>query len=255
MQMRPRIIPCLLLKGAGLYKTVRFRDPTYIGDPINTVRIFNDKGADEILLLDISASVEGRGPNFDKISEIVGECFMPLAYGGGITSLEQARRVLACGAEKIVLNSAAVENPRLIGEIAEVIGSQSVVVSIDVKKSLLGRQQISWCSGSKTRSILPAEWAREVAALGAGEIIINSVDHDGTMKGYDIKLVAAVAGAVDVPGIACGGAGSVDDFVAALRAGATAAAAGSFFVFQGRHRAVLISYPGEKEIQERLAHV
>lgn len=246
--IRPRIIPCILLRGNGLYKTVRYKNPVYVGDPINTVRIFNEKEVDEIVLLDFEASRDGRGPNYDKIREIASEAFMPMAYGGGVTTVEQAQRILAMGVEKIVINTASVNNPDLIRDLAATVGSQSVVVSIDAKKNLIGRYQVASASASKTRSVHPVEWAKTVSELGAGEILINFVDRDGTGQGYDLDLIRDIANKVRVPVIACGGAGTNADLAAALEVGASAAAAGSMFVFHGKHRAVLISYPSPAEI-------
>jgi len=237
-----------LLRGNGLYKTIRYKNPVYVGDPINTVRIFNEKEVDEIVLLDFEASRDGRGPNYEKIREIASEAFMPMAYGGGVTTVEQAQRILAMGVEKIVINTASVNNPDLIRDLAATVGRQSVVVSIDVKKSLLGRYQVAWASASKTRNVHPVEWAKTVTELGAGEILVNFVDRDGTGQGYDLDLVREIANAVRVPVIACGGAGTSADLAAGLKAGASASAAGSMFVFHGKHRAVLISYPSPMEI-------
>lgn len=246
--IRPRIIPCLLLRGNGLYKTVRFKNPVYIGDPINTVRIFNEKEVDEVVLLDFEASRTGRTPDFQKIGEIASEAFMPVSYGGGVTTVDQAKRILALGIEKIVLNSAAVEDPGLIEKLATAVGSQSVVISVDAKKNLLGRYQTSWWSADKARSVHPVQWAREVCALGAGEILLNLVDRDGTGQGYDVDLIREISSLVSIPVVACGGAHSIADLAAALKAGASGAAAGSMFVFHGKHRAVLISYPAPQEV-------
>jgi imidazole glycerol-phosphate synthase subunit HisF len=247
---RTRVIPSLLLKNQGLVKTVKFKNPTYLGDPINVVRIFNDKEVDELVLLDIAATTEQRKPNFDLIARIAGECFMPLGYGGGIRCLEDIRRLLAIGIEKVIINSYAVENSSFIRTAADEVGSQSVVVSIDVKKSRWGKQEIVLYRGTKGTGLEPAGFVREMAALGAGEILLNSVDRDGTMQGYDLDLINRVSQAVNIPVVACGGAGSVQDLVRAVNTGgASAAAAGSLFVFQGRHRAVLISYPDPKELQ------
>jgi cyclase len=244
---RPRVIPVLLLKENLLYKTVRFGNPTYVGDPRIAVKIFNDKGADEIVLLDIAATRERRRPNFKLIGEIAGECFMPVAYGGGIRDIGDVRAVLKLGVEKVVLNTAAVENPGLVSEAARINGSSSVVVSIDAKRDLFGRYRVFTHAGARKTGLDPVALAKRAAEAGAGEIIINSIDRDGTQKGYDLPLTRSVAEAVDVPVVACGGAGSVGDFKAAFReARASAAAAGSFFVFQGPHRAVLITYPVEE---------
>ena len=244
---RPRIIPVLLLKENLLHKTVRFRNPTYVGDPRIAVKIFNDKGADEIVLLDIAATCERRKPNFKLIGEIAGECFMPMAYGGGVREIEDVRAVLKLGVEKVVLNTAAVENPGFISEAARINGSSSVVVSIDARRDLFGRYRVYTHSGTRNTGLDPVALARRVAEAGAGEIILNSIDRDGTRKGYDLSLTRSVADAVDVPVVACGGAGSIEDFRTVLReTHASAAAAGSFFVFQGPHRAVLITYPMEE---------
>ncbi|MCB1538070.1 MAG: imidazole glycerol phosphate synthase subunit HisF [Rhodospirillales bacterium] len=247
--IRPRVIPTLLLKGRGLYKTVKFADPKYVGDPINTMRIFNDKEVDEIAVLDITASREARGPDMDQIMEIVSECFMPLAYGGGITTRDQAMRLFQCGVEKVILNTAAVERPELITEIAEAAGAQAVVVAIDVKKPLIGGPKVYTHGGTRKTALDPVAWAKEAQARGAGEILLTAIDREGTMAGYDVALTRAVADAVNVPVIACGGAGGLLDFRAVLDQGhASAVAAGSLFVFQGPHRAVLISYPTRAEL-------
>jgi cyclase len=246
--IRPRIIPCLLLRGNGLYKTVRFKNPVYVGDPINTVRIFNEKEVDEVVLLDFEASRNGRAPDFEKIGEIASEAFMPMSYGGGVTTVEQAKRILALGVEKIILNSAAVETPGLVSELATAVGSQSVVVAVDARKNLFGRYQTTWKNTEKSKATHPVQWAQEVCALGAGEILLNLVDRDGTSQGYDLELIREMAAAVSVPVVACGGAASNKDLAEALKAGASGAAAGSMFVFHGKHRAVLISYPAPAEI-------
>lgn len=254
--LRPRIIPCLLLRNTGLVKTVQFKNPTYLGDPRNIVKIFNDKDADELVLLDISATTEHREPQFGLIEEIAGESFMPLGYGGGITTIEQVRRIIGIGIEKIVINTAAVERTALITEAADVIGSQSVVVSIDVKKTGLlgGKYEVFTRGGRENTHRHPVQWARQAQEAGAGEILLNSIDQDGTMKGYDLALIRQVADAVSIPVVACGGAGSVKDLVAAVRqAGASAASAGSLFVFQGKHRAVLISFPSGQELRTSFA--
>lgn len=249
----PRVIPVLLLRGRGLYKTVKFKDPTYVGDPMNTIRLFNEKEANELVLLDIAATAEGRGPNFDFIQDLASECFMPFAYGGGITTVDQIKRLFFLGAEKAVINAAAIERPGLIDDGARTFGSQSIVVSIDARKKLLGGYEVCTHSGTKGRGRKPAEFAREMESRGAGEILITAIDRDGTMSGYDLDLVREVAAAVSVPVIACGGAGKAEHFPQAIAAGATAVSAGSYFVFQGKHRAVLISYPNESELRSIFA--
>lgn len=247
---RPRVIPVLLLNRGLLYKTRGFGKPTYIGDPRNAVRIFNEKGADEIALLDIGATPEQREPDYDTIAEIVSEAFMPLAYGGGITNVDQAKRILDIGVEKIVLGSSAAENPSLVERMAAYSGSQSVTVCIDVKVGLLGRRQVVTHSGRKKTGLDPVALAKQVAAAGAGEIVIQSVDRDGAMQGYDLALVRQVVEAVDIPVVALGGAGRDEDLARAVHeSGASAVAAGAMFVFQGAHRAVLISYPEDSRLQ------
>ncbi len=242
-----RIIPCLLWKGAGLVKTVRYRDPKYIGDPINAVRIFSDKEADELLLVDVEATGKGYEPRFAEIEGIVSEAFMPIAYCGGVRTVQHARQLVRLGIEKVAVNSGALERPALISEIASEIGSSSTVGVIDVRKPLFGRPSV-WSHSRRKVSIAdPVAYAKELQRLGAGEIVLNSVDRDGTMQGYDLDLVARVAEAVDIPVVALGGAGSVQDLGRALASGAAGAAAGSLFVFQGPHRAVLISFPGRRE--------
>lgn len=245
-----RVIPCLLLKGRGLVKTVRFKDPTYLGDPINIVKIFNDKEVDELLFLDIAATVENRKPPYKLLEEIAGECFMPLGYGGGIRDLEDIRTILNLGVEKISINSYAVENPSFIRAAADYAGSQSVIVSMDVKKNLRGRYEILTRGGRKATGLNPVKFAVEMEKQGAGELLLNSMDRDGMMQGYDIELIKLITGAVGIPVVACGGAGKTQDLADAVkRGGASAAAAGSLFVFQGAHRAVLVSYPTSEELR------
>ncbi|WP_214510790.1 AglZ/HisF2 family acetamidino modification protein [Pseudomonas brassicacearum] len=241
---RKRVIPCLLLKDRGLVKTVKFKSPKYVGDPINAIRIFNEKEVDELVLLDIEASALGREPDYELLAEVAGECFMPICYGGGIRTLEHAQRVFALGVEKIALNTAALKDVELLRKIADQFGSQSVVCSIDCKKSLLGRYSVYSQSGTKDTKISPVEWAKRVEDAGAGEIFLNSIDRDGTMQGFDIPLIKSVVAGVHIPVVACGGAGSIADLNEPFeKAGVSAVAAGSFFVFHGKHKAVLISYP------------
>lgn len=252
--LQTRVIPCLLLQGEGLVKTTRFKDPTYIGDPINAIRIFNDKEVDELIFLDITASREGRGPAFQAIRDFASECFMPVGYGGGIRSLEDARQVLSLGIEKIILNTMALRRPELVSEIAREFGSQAVVVSIDAKKRLLGGHEVFAADGTEKTGLKPAAHAQRMVELGAGEIFLNSIDRDGTQSGYDLALVRSVATAVSVPVIACGGAGSLAHFGEAVAEGhASAVSAGSMFVFHGKHRAVLISYPTRAELDAALS--
>jgi cyclase len=238
-----RIIPCLLLQDGGLVKTSGFRKPRYVGDPINAIRIFNEKYVDELVFLDINASRTGAEPDHDLIQRIAGECFMPLCYGGGIRTLEQARRIVAAGVEKIAVNSMAIDRPQLITELSRELGASSVVAAIDIKKNLFGTPKVYHPGRRRLTRLDPVAHARAMVAAGAGEIFLNSVDRDGRYCGFDTGMVAAVSAAVNVPVIACGGASSLEDMRAAVQAGASAAAAGSLFVFYGPHRAVLINYP------------
>lgn len=242
--LRARVIPCLLLRGNGLVKTRRFKDPVYVGDPVNAVRIFSDKEVDELVVLDIDASRENREPNYDLIEEIASECFMPVAYGGGVRTLAQVRRLIRSGVEKIVINSAAFESKKIITEAAQVFGSQAIVSAIDVRKSLLGSYKVMSKSATVDTKVSLDIHVRQVVSAGAGEVLITSVDRDGTMLGYDLDLIRRVSDLVSVPVIACGGAGTPEHLRRAVQeANASAVCAGSMFVFHGKHRAVLINYP------------
>lgn len=246
--MHARYIPVLLLKDGGLYKTRKFEKETYLGDPINAIKIFNDKLVDELVFLDIAAARRKCNPNIHMLKEIAGECFMPLAYGGGLTSVEQVREVLAIGFEKVVVNSAAWTNPALVPALAQYFGKSTIVGSIDVKLNWMGREKVHIHGGKEAISMGVVEWAQELEKRGVGEILINSIDKDGEMTGYDLDLIRRVTNAVSVPVIAAGGARNVEDLKSAIAdAGASASAAGAMFVFQGKHRAVLISYPSSKE--------
>ena len=246
----PRVIPCLLLRNSGLVKTVRFKAQKYLGDPINIVRIFNDKEVDELMFLDITATVENKCPPFKLLEKVAGEAFMPLGYGGGVRNLDDIKIILGLGIEKIAINSYAVENPGFIREAADFAGSQSVVVSFDVKKNIWGRYEVFTHGGQKATGLDPAKFAAEMEKRGAGELLLNSIECDGVMKGYDLNLIKQVAKAVNIPVVACGGAKTVQDLASAvLEGGASAAGAGSMFVFQGPHRAVLISYPTSQELK------
>ena len=250
----PRVIPALLLHGQGLVKTVKFKDPTYLGDPINIVRIFNDKEVDELVFLDITATIENRPPAFEMLANITSECFMPLGYGGGIRSMEDVRKLLGIGIEKVILNTSAVETPSLIRDAADYAGSSSVVISMDIRKGFLGKHEVYTRGGRKGTGLDPVKHAVEMEKLGAGELFINSIDRDGTMQGYDIDLIRRVADAVSIPVVACGGAGKLQDLADAIKmGGASAAAAGSLFVFQGPLRGVLISYPSQNDLKMILA--
>jgi cyclase len=244
----PRIIPVLLLTESGLVKTTRFRNPRYVGDPINALRVFNDKEVDEVVIVDIEAWKHGRGPDFDRVAELAGECFMPLGYGGGVTTIDQIRTLFRNGVEKVLLNTAIHSRPELISRTADIAGSQSVVACIDVKKNWLGRPRVFVAGGTVDTGVDPVEWAKQVEQKGAGEIVLQSIDSDGMQNGYDLEITGRVAAAVSIPVVTLGGAGRLADMVAAVRAGAHAAAAGSLFVLHGKHRAVLITYPKIEEI-------
>jgi cyclase len=248
--LAPRIIPLLQLDGRRLVKTVRFRDSRYIGDPINAVRIFNRKEVDELILVDISAAAAERGPQFEFIREIVSEAFMPVCYGGGVRTLRHMEQLFSLGVEKIALNSACETLPGLLGEAARVFGRQSVVATVDFKRRVFGGAVATTRGGKHEMKQSPAELARAVEAAGAGEILLQSIERDGSMNGYDLPVIREVAAAVQTPVIACGGAASLTDLGAAIQAGASAAAAGSLFVFQGKLRAVLISYPSREELMK-----
>lgn len=249
---RVRVIPVLLLQQRGLYKTVKFSRPAYIGDPVNAVKIFNEKEVDEILVLDIHASRHHGLPDYSKIEEIAGEAFMPMGYGGGIRSVEDIRRTIFCGYEKVVLNSAAAQNPDLVKEGAALLGSQSIVVCIDYKKNWLGRPRVYAHGGTQDIGKHPADFARNMEDLGAGEIILQSMDRDGTFTGYDLEMIHQVSSSVTIPLVACGGASSIDDFVFAIQAGASAIAAGSMFVYRSTMRGVLLNYPSSEELANKL---
>jgi imidazole glycerol-phosphate synthase subunit HisF len=249
--LKHRVIPSLLLRNEKLVKTRKFANPKYVGDPINAIRIFNEKEVDELMVLDIGASRECREPNYAVIEQFAGECFMPLCYGGGIRTLEQARRLFALGIEKVCLQTAALEDPSLITVLANEFGSQSVLVSTDIKKNWLGKRRM-YSAG--TRRFISQSWMdflHLAVTAGAGEVLVNAVDRDGVMEGMDLELVRE-ASALPVPVIAVGGVGSLPDIKAAVNEGASAVAVGAFFVFHGPHRAVLITYPEYKELEELL---
>jgi cyclase len=245
---RVRIIPVLLLNKGGLYKTINFKNAKYVGDPINSVKIFNEKEADELLLLDYTASVEKRGPDFVKIAEIAGEAFMPMAYGGGIRNFDDAKKVFDSGFEKIVLNSILFEDLSLIEKIGSIYGAQAVVGCMDVKKNMFGAYKVYAYSGTKKTGYAPVDWAKKLEQSGVGEIIVNSIEKDGTWDGYALDVISEISRNVSVPLIACGGAGTIDDFKKAVSAGASAVAAGSMFVFQKKGMGVLISFPSQVKI-------
>lgn len=243
--MRPlRIIPVLLLKGKGLVKTVRFKKPVYIGDPLNSVKILSEKGADEIILLDIEASVQDRIPDYFLIGKIASEALVPFAYGGGVRTIEDARRIFSSGVEKIVVNTRAVEAPLFIKMLSEEFGSQSIIVSIDTQRENGGGYGVYSHAGRKKVDVEPVEFALKMQEMGAGELLINSIDRDGTMTGYDLDISGAIASAVNIPVVACGGAGETGHMRELFTTcDVSGAAAGSVFVFVGKYRAVLINYP------------
>lgn len=251
--LRPRIIPCLLVQNSGLVKTVNFKSPKYVGDPINAVRIFNEKEVDELMVIDIDASSKHSEPDYQMVEYIAAECRMPLCYGGGIKTSEQAQRIFSLGVEKVALSSIAVEQPELITKIANIVGNQSVVIVIDVKKhALSGKYEIRTHNGQKSTGINPIEFAVRMEILGAGEIVINSIDNDGVMKGYDLALVDRIRQCVNVPITVLGGAGSLQDIGQLIKIhGTIGAAAGSLFVFKGPYKAVLINYPN-RDVKEQL---
>lgn len=250
--LKHRVIPALLLCNGGLVKTLKFKDPKYVGDPINAIRIFNDKEVDELMVLDITASRERREPNYALIEEFAGECFMPLAYGGGVTHVEQAARLFGLGVEKICLQTAALKDLTLVNRLAERFGSQSVMVSVDVKRNWLGRAQLYGAADGKARSEPWLDLTQRLVNAGAGEVLLNAVDRDGTLAGPDLQLIGEAAASLSVPLIAVGGVSSLADIKAAVEAGASAVAAGAFFVFHGPHRAVLITYPKYQELENLL---
>jgi cyclase len=247
--LRPRLIPCLLVHNGGLVKTVNFGAPKYVGDPINAVRIYNEKEVDELVVLDIDATVNSAEPDYQMISHLASECRMPLCYGGGVRTVAQIEKIISLGVEKVAVSSAAVENPTLIAEAAARVGRQSMVVVIDVKKTgLLRRYEVVTHNGTRRTGFNPVEFAERMAELGAGEIVVNSVDRDGEMKGYDLELVEQIRQAVHLPLTVLGGAGSLEDVKELInRYGIVGAAAGSLFVFKGKYRAVLINYPNRAE--------
>jgi cyclase len=245
---RIRVIPTLLLDNDGLYKTTKFKDSKYVGDPINAVRIFNDKEVDELILLDFTATTESRIPNFENIREIVSEAFMPIGYGGGVNSIHHIERLFKIGIEKVILNSAAFSNEDILTEAIKIFGSQSIVVSIDYKKDLFGNNIIYTHGGKQKQRIEVANACIHFQELGVGEIMINSIDREGTMNGYDISTIYKISHELLIPVIASGGAGNISHLADGIKAGASAVAAGSMFIFQGIHKAVLLSYVKSEEV-------
>ncbi len=245
-----RVIPCLLLQDGGLVKTQQFKNPKYVGDPINAVRIFNDKYVDELIFLDIRASRFNLEPDYDLITRIAGECFMPLCYGGGVKTLEQAKKLVSLGVEKIAVNSACIHRPDLIKQLVGELGSQSVVGAMDVKRNFWGRERVYDASRRTLTDIDPVMHAQSMLAAGVGEIFVNDVNRDGMFEGYNNEFISKLSGIISVPLIACGGARNLNDIQQAFSSGASAAAAGSMFVFYGPHRAVLITYPEYSQIKK-----
>lgn len=247
--LRPRIIPCLLVKDKGLVKTLKFGEGKYVGDPLNAVKIFNEKEVDELMILDIDATIQGREPDFELIRNIAIESRMPLCYGGGVKTVEQAKKIISLGAEKVALSSAAIENSGIISQIAKAVGTQSVVVVIDVKyRGIFKKAEVVSHNASKATGLSPAQFAKKCEELGAGEIVINSVDKDGMMTGFDIKLVKEVRDSINLPITILGGASSLEDISGAIKEfGVIGVAAGSLFVFKGKYKAVLINYPNAAE--------
>ena len=250
---RIRIIPVLLLQNGGLVKTIKFKKPNYIGDPINAVKIFNDKEVDELVFLDIEATKLGKEPDYNKIEEIASECFMPLGYGGGIYNIEQVKRIIGIGVEKVILNSSAAVNPQLISEVAKIYGNQCAVISIDVRKDIFGKYVCYTISGKNKVKQKIIDFVKFAENEGAGEIILTSIDREGTFKGYDIDLIKKVSESVSIPVVANGGASKVEDFTnAIINGGASAVSAGSLFVYKSENRGVLINYPSQKDLREKI---
>lgn len=248
--LRVRVIPTLLLRDTGLVKGSKFANHKYVGDPVNAVKIFNEKEVDELVFLDINARDKKTGPNFAIIEDIASEAFIPFAYGGGISKMEEIYKLFRLGVEKVVLNSSAYHNPELISEAAGAYGSQSVVVSIDVRKTFFGKYEVYIDSGKTKTKLSPTEFAKQVEALGAGELIVCAIDREGTGKGYDCSLLKQITEVVDIPVVASGGAGSIEHFAEAVEEGGVAAvSAGDMFTFHGKHKAVLITYSKYEELE------
>jgi cyclase len=248
----PRIIPCLLVHNKGLVKTIKFKNPKYVGDPINAVKIFNEKEVDELIVLDIDASSLGYEPNYNMIEHLAVECRMPLCYGGGIKSIDQAQKIFSLGVEKIAISSLAIENPPIITKMAERVGKQSVVVVLDIKKrAFSNKYEIFTYNGKNGTGLDPITFAMEVQRLGAGEIVVNSIDQDGVMNGFDIELIKQIREKITIPMTVIGGGGNLNDISKVIKEfGVIGVAAGSMFVFKGKFRAVLINYPLPKEKEE-----
>jgi len=250
--LHPRIIPNLLIHNKGLVKTVNFKSPKYVGDPLNAVKIFNEKSVDELIITDIDASVKKLEPNYSLIEKLAIESRMPLCYGGGINNVNQAKKIFSLGVEKVAISSAAIENPTIISQLAESVGSQSVVVVLDVKKKIFsGNYEIYVHNGTKKTGLNPLKFINKIKKMGVGEIVINSIDYDGTMKGYDFQIIDQIRKITSLPMTVLGGAGSLSDIGELIKKySIVGAGAGSIFVFKGKYRAVLINYPNNKEKME-----
>lgn len=248
-----RVMPCLLLKDGALVKTIQFKNPSYVGDPTNAIKIYNEKEVDELVVLDITATIEKNAPPLRVIEHFANECFMPVAYGGGLNKMEDVKKIFRMGIEKVVINSHAIERPDFVREVSDCFGAQAVVVSIDAKRKPEGGYEVYIHGGRTPTGENPAAFAKKMQDAGAGEIFLNSIDQDGTMQGYDVDLIKSVAAAVEIPVIACGGAGRATDFGSAVKeGGASAVAAGSMVVYFGRNRAVLINFPNKRELAKVL---
>ena len=251
--LQTRIIPCLLLKDDSLVKTVNFKKPAYIGDPVNTARIFNELEVDELTLLDISATSNKKKPNFKILAELANECFMPLAYGGGINDFEDAKKIFQIGIEKVIINSIAFSKPAFITELAEHFGNQAIVASIDVKKNMFGKYQVFSNSGTKKQKVDPVDWAQELEQLGAGEILLTAIHQEGTWNGFDINIIEKISNAVNIPVIANGGASSIEDIEKAVKQGnASAVSLGSMVVYQNKGMGVLVNFPDTEKLNKVL---
>ena len=250
--LRPRIIPSLLVHDKGLVKTVKFKNPKYVGDPINAVKIFNEKEVDELAIFDIDATVLGEEPDYDLIEKLANQSRMPICYGGGVKTVEQAQKIFGLGIEKIALSSSVINDPKLISNISNRVGSQSVIVVLDIKKKLLGGYEMYTHNGKQSTGIDPVTFAVNAQELGAGEIIINSIDQDGMMKGFDMNLISKIREVVNIPVTVLGGAGNINDIKKIIQKyGIIGVAAGSLFVFKGKYKAVLINYP-DRNIKEQI---
>jgi imidazole glycerol-phosphate synthase subunit HisF len=248
---RIRVIPCLLIDNRKLVKTKQFKNPTYLGDPINAVKIFNDKEVDELLLLDITSTTTNREPNFDYIQEIVSESFMPIGYGGGIKNIQQIEKLFRLGVEKIVINNATMTQPQLIKEASNQFGSQSVVVSMDVKSNFFGKKTVFTKNGKENTGVTPVEYAQRAEQLGAGELYVTSIDKEGMRTGYDINLMQQISKSVQIPVVANGGAHSVSDFYdVTTQGGASAVSASSMFVYHGKLQGILINFPTQQTLKQ-----